>query len=83
MNHPTIDDAKCLAKRYRKSGTLIMSIGGGTYSIVSYGMTPKQCIALRRAADRIEEMIAAAEIDLSEFRFDEKGEDSDVDWFGW
>ena len=57
MPEPTITDAKELATRYRKRGVIVFHVGAGRFGFTSYGMTRKDCDALRSVVDKIADMI--------------------------
>ena len=64
--HPTINDAKALAMKYRKLGVMVLHFGGRNmqYGGASYGMTRRHCDAMGKLLDRIMELIDQGIIDV-------------------
>lgn len=66
MSEPTIADAKKLATAYRKRGVIVLSFEGGQFAAASYGMTRRDCDAMREVVNQICDRIAAGEIEVPE-----------------
>lgn len=61
--HPTIDDAKALSYRYRKTGVLILHVSAsGQFGTASYGMTRAQCRAMKDVSDQLHALIASGRL---------------------
>ena len=65
---PTVNDCRDLAYRFRQSGVLLLTIGGGKFAVTSYGADRRRCDALRKVNDFITDAIERGEIDLGAFR---------------
>lgn len=66
MSEPTIQDAKDLAYKHRKRGVIILAFTDTGYSSASYGMTRKDCDAMKKANELITSDIQAGVIPIWE-----------------
>jgi hypothetical protein len=63
---PMISDAKELAMRLRRRGVAVIAIGGGNWGAASYGMTRRDCDAMRRFVDRLFELVESGQLEIPE-----------------
>jgi hypothetical protein len=67
MPNPTIAGCKEIAQRFRKRGVLLLTVDSQQSCVTSYGMTRKQCDAMRKVNDFLADAIERGEINLSAF----------------
>lgn len=61
---PTIGDAKEIALRLRRRGVAVIAFGGDNWGAASYGMTRRDCDAMRRFLDRLFELAESGVLEL-------------------
>lgn len=66
MTPPSIADAKELAHRLRSRGVLILAVGDGRLGVSSYGMTRRDCDAMKAINNQIADLIADETIEIPE-----------------
>ena len=64
MTPPRIADVKELAHRYESRGVLVLCISAGRFSITSYGMTRKDCDAMKSVNDQLANLILSGDLTL-------------------